>query len=220
MNKVLLSVALALGLCGSGCFSQSTDKNDIRFVDVDRILTQSKTARVRDSHIEAVNQSLKADLEKLMQAMARAPEAERRRVPVQKLKNPALTNTAEVGGHRVLLIHSHQFSYRKRDQQMIEFAKERGCDVVCYGHTHVADNRMKDGVLLLNPGSLRYSRDGRAPSYALLTLTPEQVVIEIDADDFSVAIGQQNIACRLYVPSNGKIFALGSYVLQCRIESN
>lgn len=79
MNKVLLSVALALGLCGSGCFSQSTDKNDIRFVDVDRILTQSKTARVRDSHIEAVNQSLKADLERLMQAMARAPEAERRR---------------------------------------------------------------------------------------------------------------------------------------------
>ena len=58
------------------------------------------------------------------------------------------------------------------------------------------------------------------PAGALETLTPEQVVIEIDADDFSVAIGQQNIACRLYVPSNGKIFALGSYVLQCRIESN
>ena len=42
----------------------------------------------------------------------------------------------------------------------------------------------------------------------------------IDAEDFAVATGQQNIACRLYVPSNGKIFALGSYVLQCRIESN
>ena len=47
-----------------------------------------------------------------------------------------------------------------------------------------------------------------------------QVVIEIDADDFYVAAGQQNIACRLYVPSNGKIFALGSYVIQCKIESN
>ena len=58
------------------------------------------------------------------------------------------------------------------------------------------------------------------PAGSLETLTPEQVVIEIDADDFSVAIGQQNIACRLYVPSNGKIFALGSYVIQCRIESN
>lgn len=58
------------------------------------------------------------------------------------------------------------------------------------------------------------------PKEVLDTLTPEQVVIEIDADDFSVALGQQNIACRLYVPSSGKVFALGSYVLQCSIESN
>ena len=58
------------------------------------------------------------------------------------------------------------------------------------------------------------------PKGAMETLTPEQVVVEIDAEDFSVATGQQNIACRLYVPSNGKIFALGSYVLQCRIDSN
>ena len=50
------------------------------------------------------------------------------------------------------------------------------------------------------------------PKGAMETLTPEQVVIEIDAEDFAVATGQQNIACRLYVPSNGKIFALGSYV--------
>ena len=58
------------------------------------------------------------------------------------------------------------------------------------------------------------------PVGAMEALTPEQVVVEIDADDFAVAIGQQNIACRLYVPSNGKIFALGSYVIQCKIESN
>lgn len=58
------------------------------------------------------------------------------------------------------------------------------------------------------------------PAGSLETLTPEQVVIEIDADDFYVAIGQQNIACRLYVPANDKIFALGSYVVQCKIESN
>ncbi len=58
------------------------------------------------------------------------------------------------------------------------------------------------------------------PAGLLDTLVPEQVVIEIDADDFYVAAGQQNIACRLYVPSNGKIFALGNYVIQCKIESN
>lgn len=58
------------------------------------------------------------------------------------------------------------------------------------------------------------------PKGSLSTLTPEQVVIEIDAEDFSVTLGEQNIACRLYVPSNGKIFALGTYMVQCLIESN
>ena len=58
------------------------------------------------------------------------------------------------------------------------------------------------------------------PVGSLETLIPEQVVIEIDADDFYVAAGRQNIACRLYVPSNGKIYALGSYVIQSKIERN
>lgn len=82
-------------------------------------------------------------------------------------------------GHRILLIHSHRFSYRRRDEQMIEYAKERGCDIVCYGHTHVADYRKVDGVVLLNPGSLKYSRDGRDLSYAVLTIDEKGVNAEI-----------------------------------------
>lgn len=58
------------------------------------------------------------------------------------------------------------------------------------------------------------------PKEDLETLNAEQVVVLIDADDFPVVLGQQNIACTLYVPSNGKIFALGSYMIQCRITSN
>ena len=79
------------------------------------------------------------------------------------------------GEHRILLIHSHQFPYRKREERMRAYAKERGCDIVCYGHTHVADLHRADGITLLNPGSLKYSRDGRPPSYAILTLDGPRV---------------------------------------------
>ena len=59
------------------------------------------------------------------------------------------------------------------------------------------------------------------PKGAIETLTPEQVVIEIDAEDFSVATGEQNIALPpVCAPPTARSFALGSYVLQCRIESN
>ena len=58
------------------------------------------------------------------------------------------------------------------------------------------------------------------PKSVLEGLTAEQVVAEIDANDFAVALGQQVIACSIYVPSDGRVFALGSYSVQCHIESN
>lgn len=81
------------------------------------------------------------------------------------------------GVHRIFVVHSHQFIYSKRSEKMAEAAKERGCDIVCYGHTHVANDETVDGVRLINPGSLWRSRDGRGPSYAILT---------IDGDDIDV----------------------------------
>ena len=58
------------------------------------------------------------------------------------------------------------------------------------------------------------------PASVLEGLTADQVVAQIDADDFAVSLGQQNIACSIYVPADGRIFALGSYTVQCRIQSN
>ena len=58
------------------------------------------------------------------------------------------------------------------------------------------------------------------PASVLESLTANQVVAQIDADDFAVSLGQQNIACSIYVPADGRIFVLGSYTVPCRIESN
>lgn len=58
------------------------------------------------------------------------------------------------------------------------------------------------------------------PASVLEGLTADQVVAQIDADDFAVSLGQQNIACSIYVPADGRVFALGSYTVQCRIQSN
>ena len=57
------------------------------------------------------------------------------------------------------------------------------------------------------------------PAAVLEGLTADQVVARIDADDFAVALGQQNIACSIYVPADGRVFALGSYTIQCEISS-
>lgn len=84
----------------------------------------------------------------------------------------------EIAGHRIYITHSHQFSFMKRKAKMAAKAKEYDCDILCYGHTHVAYDGECDGVRMINPGSIWHSRDGREPSYAIIDI--EQAHIGVD----------------------------------------
>ena len=58
------------------------------------------------------------------------------------------------------------------------------------------------------------------PPDVLEGLTAQSVVARIDIDDLSLVVGQQNIAVSIYVPSAPQVFAVGTYTVQCKIESN
>lgn len=89
-----------------------------------------------------------------------------------------------VKNHRILVLHSHQCNfYFKRNQWLKEKAIEHHCDMVFYGHTHVASDETFEGIRLINPGSLRYSRDGRKPSYAIVNIE-ENVDVEFIFEPF------------------------------------
>lgn len=85
----------------------------------------------------------------------------------------------EAEGHRILVMHGNQFPYMKRIERMAAYANQQACDIFCYGHTHVAAIEQLDGVLLLNPGSVWRSRDGRGPSYAVIEINKESIQAKI-----------------------------------------
>lgn len=78
--------------------------------------------------------------------------------------------------HRILLVHGHLFS---SPLALFYKAKAENCSVVCFGHTHVPCMESKDGILLLNPGSLSRPRSADGPSCAVLTVTEERVSAEV-----------------------------------------
>lgn len=85
-----------------------------------------------------------------------------------------------VKGVKVLLMHSHQFFPNKRIEKLVAQAKQDQCDIVCFGHTHIPYEAVVDGVLVLNPGSLSYNRDGSPVSYMTVTfndITDYQVTL-------------------------------------------
>ena len=76
----------------------------------------------------------------------------------------------EAGEHKILMLHGHQIPSNRRTEGLINLAKQNGCDIVIYGHSHKPSVEVHDGILLVNPGSLSRSRDGKGISFATLEL--------------------------------------------------
>lgn len=80
----------------------------------------------------------------------------------------------QIGKYKVLMTHGHRYYVSMDTERLKQAARERGVDMVMYGHTHRPDIDTSDDVIVINPGSLSYPRQmGRKGSYILM---------EIDAD--------------------------------------
>lgn len=82
----------------------------------------------------------------------------------------------EAEGVRMLLCHGHAYGVKSGIGRLAAHAKELGCSVALYGHTHRAAIEEQDGVLCINPGSLGSRSE---PSYCYLVVHGEKVTAKI-----------------------------------------
>jgi len=75
----------------------------------------------------------------------------------------------EIEEYRIFLCHGHNYGTSMGYENLIEEASSRGAGIVFCGHTHKPCIIRRNGVILVNPGSLSYPRqDGRLPSYCIM----------------------------------------------------
>ena len=77
--------------------------------------------------------------------------------------------TMDVEYLKIMYCHGHKYGVKRDLETLAKVAKEKGCDVVLYGHTHRPLISEMDGVTLINPGSLRYPA-GEGGSYCYLVV--------------------------------------------------
>jgi len=80
-----------------------------------------------------------------------------------------------VAGRRILLCHGHTLGVKYALTAAVARARERGADVLLFGHTHRPLADIRD-VVLLNPGSIGAPR---RPTYGLLELDGERALPSI-----------------------------------------
>jgi putative phosphoesterase len=80
----------------------------------------------------------------------------------------------ELGGRRFFLTHGHLAGINRLGYLMRK-ARTHGAEAVIFGHTHISQSIMMDGILLLNPGSISRPRDQERPSYAIIEIGAEGI---------------------------------------------
>lgn len=77
----------------------------------------------------------------------------------------------KIGKHQILITHGHFYRPGMGVEMLRREGLERGADIVMYGHTHRPFLEKKNGLTVLNPGSLTYPRqEGRKPSYMIMEI--------------------------------------------------
>lgn len=80
----------------------------------------------------------------------------------------------EAEGHRIFACHGHRYSVKYGTQRLVDAAKQNGCDIALYGHTHIAEYHEEEGVFVINPGCMQ--RFSPSISYCYLVLAGKKAV--------------------------------------------
>ena len=83
------------------------------------------------------------------------------------------------GDVKVFYTHGHLYGVKHGTETLRSLARDRGCSVVLFGHTHCRYQQYEDGIYLLNPGSCSCPRDFTKPSYGYVDITPSGIITNI-----------------------------------------
>ena len=79
-----------------------------------------------------------------------------------------------IGRYKAFISHGHPYYVSLDPEYIREEGESRNADIIMFGHTHRPFFEQKNGITVLNPGSLSFPRqEGRRGSY---------MIMEIDGD--------------------------------------
>lgn len=87
----------------------------------------------------------------------------------------AKENSLDIGGKKLFMTHGHLYKVHRNLKQLLKHCQAEGCDIVLYGHSHIASYDEIFGIVFINPGSLSRPRNTLPPTYCILTLEEDNL---------------------------------------------
>lgn len=84
----------------------------------------------------------------------------------------------EVDNCRIYMTHGHIFEPHDFFNDIMKRSKEKGANLVVFGHTHLATSFEEEGIFFLNPGSISMPRM-KGPTYGIIEINEGKINTEI-----------------------------------------
>ena len=84
----------------------------------------------------------------------------------------------DIEGVKCLITHGDLYGVKSDLLPLYYRARELGCRLVCYGHTHYAKMEKVEGITFINPGAI-HSPVASQPSYAYIVINGNQITEKI-----------------------------------------
>ncbi|MFC7371286.1 metallophosphoesterase family protein [Fictibacillus iocasae] len=83
-----------------------------------------------------------------------------------------------LGDAAMYITHGHLYNVKMERLAIAFRAEETGAKIVCFGHTHVAEAYERNGIVFINPGSIRMPRGIAQKTYAICELGEKEISVE------------------------------------------
>lgn len=80
---------------------------------------------------------------------------------------------------KIFATHGHRYYVNYSLEAIKSSARENGCSIAIFGHTHQRLERYEDGLYILNPGSISCPRDGNKPSYGIVEVSKAGIMTNV-----------------------------------------
>ncbi|GAE30173.1 metallophosphoesterase family protein [Halalkalibacter hemicellulosilyticus] len=89
----------------------------------------------------------------------------------------------EVEGIFFYVTHGHLYNVKMTTDPLSYRAEEVGANVACFGHTHIATSFEHNGVIYINPGSIKLPLGRRTRTYAIFESANDESKVTFHQQD-------------------------------------
>ena len=81
----------------------------------------------------------------------------------------------ELEGKKIFITHGHHYNVKYNYRRIIDRGKALKADAVFFGHTHLAEEMLSEGMMVLNPGSISLPSKANRPTCCLVEISEGKI---------------------------------------------